>query len=102
MRGNVKCDEKVCGACAFFHSEDTDGWGFCAVHDDELGEFMHCSDMCEDDYVSIEEMRHHMAVLLQYRRCVDRGFLGVRCPDEKERHDAAAFAYRYMKAFSKL
>jgi len=54
-------------------------------------------------YVSKKEMRHHMAVLLQYHRWL-KDWITVKriCPDKIELEDAAVFAYEYMKVFSNL
>ncbi len=66
---------------------------------------MHCSDLCTtDEYVSREEMRHHMAVLLQanrYRR--DDNVPAIyKMPNPTELGKAIDFAIKYMKVFSKL
>ena len=61
---------------------------------------MHCSDLCTtDEYVSREEMRHHMAVLLQYHRADEN--MNYRFPGGEALEEAVAFAYKYMKVFSK-
>ena len=95
--------EKCCGGCCWFKFEDTDGWGQCIMqHDCDV---MHCSYLCTtDEYVSREEMRHYMAVLLQHNRW--RRFDGVpnecRMVDTKELGKAIDFSVRYMKVFSKM
>lgn len=66
---------------------------------------MHCSDLCTtDEYVSKEEKRHHMAVLLQanrYRR--DRHVPAIyRMPNPKELGEAIDFAYSYMKIYGNI
>lgn len=98
-----KSEEKCCGNCCWFYAEETDGWGQCILQDYDLNS-MHCSDMCEDDYISREEMRHHMAVLLQanrYRR--DQNVPPIyRMPNPIELGKAIDFAVKYMKVFSEL
>ena len=62
-------EEKCCGGCCWFHSEDTDGWGFCIKQKGMDTDIMNCSDLCTTDgYVSREQMRHYLAVLLQANR----------------------------------
>ena len=98
-----KEEEKCCGNCCWFYAEETNGWGQCILQDYDLNS-MHCSDMCEDDYVSRQEMRHHMAVLLQankWRR--DQNVPSIyRMPNPTELGKAIDFACKYMKVFSKL
>ena len=104
-------EERCCGACCWFYAEDTDGWGFCAKRKGCVTDYMHCSDLCTDigdddtdNFVSRQEMRHYMAVLLQHRRCMhDCNVRAIRKPvDSIERGKAIEFAYKYMKVFSKL
>lgn len=112
-------DEKCCGNCCWFYGEMTCGDGFCVkAENGGYADFFHCSDMCrwgkikEDgsfDYafVSREDMRHHMAVLLQadrwYRATHDKENSALRyMPDPIDYRVALAFAYQYMKVFSKL
>ena len=93
-------EEKCCGGCCWFCFEETDGWGQC-MHQEEC-DLMHCSDLCTTDkYVSHEEMRHHMAVLLQATRWIEDS-ANRRMPTAKDYSEAIAFAYKYMKRFSKL
>jgi hypothetical protein len=108
--------EECCGNCCWFFSEDTDGWGFCAANKGTVGDFVNCSDLCLDEYVSRQEMRHHMAVLLQLYRCeTEEGKNGwdseKKCwkpivyrklPTMKHALNAMMFAYKYMKIFSQL
>lgn len=94
--------EKCCGDCCWFYDEDTDGYGLCPL---ALMEQKHCDEPCTtDEYVSKEEMRHYMAVLLQHNRW--RRFDGVpnecKMVDTKELGKAIDFSVRYMKVFSKL
>lgn len=97
-----KKEEKCCGNCCWFYAEDTDGWGFCACQKNREIDMEHCSDMCEDDFVSREEMRHHMAVLLQDIRW-DKYTDFIRYSvDGDEATKAKEFAYKYIKTFSKL
>ena len=98
--------ERCCGGCCWFYGEDTDGWGFCACQKNRDIDMENCSDMCEDNFVSIKEMRHHTAVLLQEKRWQE-WFEGKRegeifLPSVEDVVNAQDFAYKYMKVFSKL
>jgi hypothetical protein len=99
----LKDKDKFCGECCWFYAEDTDGYGVCPFR---FAELQRCSDKCpiSERFVSKEEMRHHMAVLLQanrYRR--DDNVPPIyRMPDQKELGLAIDFAYRYMKIFGEL
>lgn len=81
----------------------TDGDGFCALSpvDDN---WVRCDMCCRDSFVSRKEMRHHMAVLLQWERYMsDRSELTLyRAPSLADRNKAMKFAYKYMKVFGKL
>lgn len=99
----TKINEKFCGNCCWFYGECTDGWGCCMLQD--MCDSMHCSDLCTTgEFISKQEMRHHMAVLLQanrYRR--DNNVPAIyKMPDPKELGRAIDFAYRYMKVFREL
>ena len=99
-------EERCCGNCCWFCFEDTDGWGQCMVQDIETNS-MHCSDMCEDNFVSRQEMRHHMVVLLKEKRWQKHteGWRNGEIyfpPRSKEILKAIDFAYKYMKVFGKL
>ena len=98
-------EEKCCGGCCWFFEEDIEGCGNCVY--ERLVAFMlgcKCSDPACDSYVSIEQMRHYQAVLLQanrYRR--DRHVPAIyRMPNQKELGLAIDFALEYMRIFSKL
>jgi hypothetical protein len=98
----LKDKDKFCGECCWFYAEDTDGYGLCPL---ALMESKRCDEPCTNgEFVSKEEMRHHMAVLLQanrYRR--DDNVPSIyRMPDQKELGLAIDFAYRYMKIFGEL
>lgn len=93
-------EEKCCGNCCWFFSEDTDGWGFCAANKCTIGEFINCTDMCQDDFVSRQEMRHHMYVMLRIKYWYEGVHWHVLNPHEM--HEAYSFAYKYMKVFSNL
>lgn len=99
----LKDKDKYCGECCWFYGEDTYGYGFCPFRFADMHE---CGQKCEvpEKYVSRKEMRHHMAVLLQDRRCMhDCNVRALRKPvDSIERGKAIEFAYKYMKVFSKL
>jgi len=97
-------EEKCCGNCCWFYDEMTDGDGFCIMQKGEIDDLMYCGSKCCDLFVSRQEMRHHMAVLLQanrYRRD-DHVPSIYRMPDPKELVKAIDFAYNYIKIFSNL
>ena len=97
-----KPDENCCGDCRWFYGEETSGWGLCACQHGDC-DSMHCSDMCEDDFVSRQEMRHHMAVLLQANRWTfNNNGVYRRMPKFSDVEKAQAFAFRYMKVFGSL
>lgn len=97
-------EEKCCGNCCWFYSEDINGLGFCVCKKGEILDMMYCSDECEDNFVSRKEMRHHMAVLLQankYRK--DNNVPAIyKMPNPYEVSKAIEFAVRYIKTFNKL
>lgn len=97
----MKEEEKCCGNCAFFKHEATDGYGICC-RDQEL--FPNCGSTPCLDYISNEENRHHIAVLIQanrYRR--DQHVPSIyRMPDPKELGKAIDHAVDYLKIFDKL
>lgn len=95
--------DKCCGNCCLFCFEQTDGEGQCPTGDG-CWTFTNCGvDPC-NSFVSREEMRHYMAVLLQanrYRR--DHHLPAIyRMPNPTELGRAIDFAVRYMKLFGKL
>ena len=96
--------EKYCGNCCWFYAEDTDGYGLCPL---ALMESKRCDEPCTNGkFISRQEMRHHMAVLLQqsrYQKWFDEGFDGVVYPPTRiASKEARVFAYKYIKTFSKL
>ena len=95
-------DLEICKNCCWFYDEDSVGCGYCACKksNDVHPVIVDCSDSCDDDYVSRKDMRHHMAVLLQYHRA-DEG-MNYRFPGGDALEEAVVFAYRYMKVFNKL
>ena len=96
-------EEKYCGECCWFYAEDTDGYGLCPL---ALMESKRCDEPCtiSEIFVSKEEMRHHMAVLLQDKRFrSNKGEIALYLPVRKADLDKAKeFSYKYMKVFSKL
>lgn len=95
-------EDRCCGLCAWFYGEDTYGYG-CCPHD--FAEVKRCDKPCTNKkFVSREQMRHYMAVLLQanrYRR--DQNVPAIyRMPNPKELGEAIDFAVKYMKIFSQL
>lgn len=92
--------ERCCGNCCWFCFEQTDGEGQCPAIDGGLL-FPNCATSACKDYVSREEIRHYMAVLLQATRfCKDPTLYYM--PKSNDIIEAQAFAYKYMKVFSKL
>ena len=94
-------EERYCGNCCWFHGETTDGEGLCAYN--PLFDLFsnRCSSPACADYISRQEMRHHIAVLLQWRRVVENPLIH-RLADYSDVEKAQRFSYRYMKVFSKL
>ena len=95
----VESKGKFCGECCWFKFELTSGDGTC-VKDWPDG-LPNCGDTCKNgQFVSVTEMRHHMAVLLQYHIADED--MNHRFPGGEALEDAIVFAYDYMKTFSKL
>ena len=96
-----KDNDKCCGSCRWFKDEDIFGHGICYIRE----RCMHCSDKCKtDEYVSNEESRHHIAVLIQanrYRRYQHVPAI-YRMPTPKELGKAIDFAVKFMKVFEKI
>ena len=66
---------------------------------------MNCSDLCTvDGYVSLDQMRHYRAVLLQANRYMrDQHVPAIyKMPNPTELGKAIDFANEYMKIFSNL
>lgn len=99
----TKKDEKYCGECAWFYAEDTYGYGCCPF---KFADVKECGNKCTETehYVSKEQMRHYIAVLLQanrYRR--DQNVPSIyRMPNPTEMCKAIDFACKYMKVMSNL
>ena len=92
-------EEKFCGECCWFCFEDAYGEGQCYGEDDSAA--VMCDKPACDLYVSRQEMRHHMAVLLQMSRH-ETDPINHLSPWYIEKDNAIKFAYRYMKVFGKL
>ena len=96
-------NKRYCGECCWFYAEDIYGQGCCPFC---FADCKPCDAMCTKPglFVSKEQMRHHMAVLLQanrYRR--DQHVPAIyRMPDPKELGKAIDFSVKYMKVFSRL
>ena len=96
-------NEKFCGLCCWFYAEDTYGYGACPF---QFAEVRECGQPCNrpSDFVSREQMRHHIAVLTQanrYRR--DPHVPAIyRMPDPKQLGEAIDFAVKYVKTMSDL
>ena len=97
----MKDEEKCCGDCCWFYAEDTYGYGACPF---QFAEVKKCDEECPITmkYVSRKEMRHHMAVLLQYQRYAHDTGDNYRWPSYDDRLRAMEFAYEYMKVFGNL
>lgn len=102
MKNNldIKKSDKYCGCCCWFYAEDTYGYGGCPF---QFAEVRECGKKCNiDKFVSKEEMRHHLAVILNYIRNKRQGCFNdaAKWPDELD--EPLIFAYRYIKIFSQL
>ena len=95
-----------CGACCYFKYEDLEGWGCCDKLEKRFPAMgvcvTNCGDLCTcDGYVSEEEKRHYLAVLIQanrYRR--DDNVPSIyRMPDPKELGKAIDFVVDYCKRY---
>ena len=92
-------DEKCCGGCCWFYAEDHYGYGGC-TH--QFAEIRKCDNECNvDKYVSREDMRHHLAVLLQHKRWF-HATNGLMPIDFDGIEKAIDFAVDYIKTFNKL
>ena len=94
-------EDKYCGECCWLYGEDTYGYGTCPFR---FAELQRCSDKCPiaEYYVSKKDMRHYMAVLLQFNRYRRDNERIYRCPNPTEIGEAIDFAVRYIKVFSEL
>ena len=99
----LKDKDKFCGECCWFYGEDPYGYGTCPHR---FAELQRCSDKCpiSEKYVSKEDMRHHMAVLLQFNRYWRDDHVPAiyEMPKQGEIGKAIDFAIRYMKIFGEL
>lgn len=95
-----------CGECCWFCFELTDGDGQCVeVGDDGYPMMMkRCDSKACDKFVSSEQMRHYIAVLLQHNRWRRSNEVPDHCRmvDPTELGKAIDFAVKYMKIFKKL
>jgi hypothetical protein len=91
-----------CGDCCWFKHESTDGWGMCYENNDY--EPVYCGAMSCDKYISVVEMRHHLAILMLHNRLrrsnEPTGFYKMQ--DPKEIGLAIDFAIKYIKTFMEL
>ena len=82
--------------------EDTYGHGMCAKI---FAEMVNCGDTChEDHFISKEEMRHYLAVLIQHNRWRrdDHVPNSRKMVSPKEIGKAIDFAINYIKTFMAL
>lgn len=102
MRKDRKKCEGCCGECCWFYGEMTDGMGFCAKKRGEQIDYAYCGSRCNiGAFVSRDDMRHHMAVMLQAIRFGHNPW-DHRCPEGDSVPDAIKFGYDYIKTFNKL
>lgn len=94
--------EHCCGDCCWFKHEDTYGWGMCYENNDYKPAY--CGARSCDGYISVAEMRHHLATLMchnRWRRSNEpTGFYKMQ--DPKEIGLAIDFAIKYIKTFMEL
>ena len=96
----LKDKDKYCGECCWFYAEDTDGYGMCPL---ALMEQKRCDEPCTNGkFVSGEDLRHYLAVLLVEKRWMDDDMFIHYAPDGDEVCKAIDFAYKYIKIFSEL
>lgn len=95
-----------CGNCALNKFEDIDGNSMCMPHYNEESGYVTC-DMgkkCKE-FISNEEARHHIAVLLQQKRWV-RAVMNncstVKMPSVVDLYKAIGFAVNYFKTFYRI
>ena len=92
-------EERCCGNCCWFCFEDAYGEGQCYGEDDSAA--VMCDKPACDLYVSRQEMRHHMAVLLQFNRYYFK-VGGQKCPKMGDVKVAIDYMHKYFKVFNKL
>ncbi len=94
---------KVCGECVWFYGEDTYGYGICPF---QFGEETCCEDDCviPHYFVSREQARHHLAVLVQSNRWRrDPNVPAIyKMPQPKEVGEAIDFTIKFTKTFMDL
>lgn len=96
----TKINEKFCGNCCWFSGEDHYGYGLCPFR---FGDAAHCGDECTtNEFVSRKEMRHHMAVLLQFNRYMKDTHYPPIYKMPFNLGSAIEFSVRYMKVFREL
>lgn len=94
--------DKCCGSCCWMIGEDHIGQGMCAKI---FAEMVYCGDKCHgDQFISREDMRHHVAVLIQANRWRrDQNVPSIyRMVNQKEFGRAIDFAVLYCKTFMEL
>lgn len=95
--------ERYCGNCCWFTHEDTYGCGICMrEYPDHMPT---CDKQCTNgEYVSREQMRHYMAVLIKANRYRRDQHVPAwhRMPHPTELGKAIDFAVQYMKVFSSI
>ena len=95
---HLSIEERLCGDCCHFEHEETNGWGICPFLDAPIGGPMHCTDLCTtDEFVSVEDKRHHLAMLRKCQRCLS-GNIGTKQDlDVKAVCEAIEFVVEYAK-----
>lgn len=102
MSEHSKQKEKCCGACCWMIGEDTYGNGMCAKI---FAEMVKCEDKChEDHFMSKEQARHYLAVLIQHNRWRrDNNVPNYhKMVNPTELGKAIDFAIKYIKTFMEL
>ena len=87
-----------CFSCCWYVREN-EGLGVC--YNCKNPERKPCTYSC-GSYVSRQQMRHYMAVLLAHIRWREDDMYIHYSPDGDEAVEAMKFAFKYMKVFSKL
>lgn len=94
--------EKCCGNCCWFRFENIDGFGNCVKHYPD--KMPNCSDKVCKNFISNEEKRHHLAVLILHNRWVrdNKEPNSGKMVNPTELGKAIDFAVEYIKTFEKI
>jgi hypothetical protein len=102
--------DKFCGDCCWFFGECTDGDGCCAKHyweEPKNGRdpmLTRCDKKACKDFISDEEKRHHLAVLIQHNRWRRSDEVPNHCRmvNPTELGKAIDFVCEYVKIYERL